>query len=324
MTVGRASLVVGLVVATVACAPDGAPPAATEATSVGTTSAAGPTAEDTATTRPTTTVSGDVVTDAAAASTTVAATGAATTTDTAGSSTSSTTTTPGTGGTTSTTTAGRATTTTATTVPRTTVPRTTVPTTTVAPATPLATAAARAGLDRITAQLAPGDVAITLTECPLDPTDVAIDALFSAVPTAGASTNAPTESGVYELFDDAPVQVGCDRFSDDLADAVGVLAMAPPADLTAFVTAFANPDGLASVTVSVEPGSEHSGGRFFRICSVDSDDPTLSYCEVDWLTADLLVGAYVAGADSERTDLAAFETALAAQLPTFLDRLATT
>ena len=94
-----------------------------------------------------------------------------------------------------------------------------------------------------------------------------------------------------------------------------------PADVAAFSQAFANPEGIDGIDITVTESGAGRGGTFFQVCSVDTVDPTFSYCEVDWIADGLMVTAWVAGAESGGVDLDALQRGLEAQLDFVLTNL---
>ena len=116
--------------------------------------------------------------------------------------------------------------------------------------------------------------------------------------------------------------VTCDRFDGDFENGMGISAIAAPSDLVAFSEAFANPDGIDGITVTVTPTGSGNGGEFFHVCAVDSVDPAFSYCEVDWISGGLMVTAWMAGAASIDVDLASIQAAFAPRIDAILTNLA--
>ena len=218
----------------------------------------------------------------------------------------------------------------ATTVPPTGATSTTTPstattaTTTTTPGTPptAGSSAARAAFDAIVAGVDPNGDYVDLGECPLDPGGELLTAIWGAAgDSVAAALAGETASGVFDIGGGFGLMLACDRIPEENPDGVGLFVFAAPSDLQAYAQTFANPDELDGIEVVVEPSNTFGAGRFHHICAIDTVDPDFSYCEVDWVTPDVLIGVYVTGAASTTIDLDAVEARFAQQLPAILAAL---
>ncbi len=182
-------------------------------------------------------------------------------------------------------------------------------------------AAARRGFEAAIAGYSADDGYVELPECPLDPSGQLLTATFANITDAAivAAVASPSESGVFDLGGDFGPMVACDRFSDDGPDSVGVFAFTAPADLNAYAEYFANPDEVEGVETRVDPTTTLGAGVFHHVCGFDAADPEFDFCEVDWVTDDVVIGVYVAGPTSSQIDLTALETGMSAQLSAIVD-----
>lgn len=195
-------------------------------------------------------------------------------------------------------------------------------TTTVAPAPPGPdAAAARAAFDRLVRDSSPEGIFVDLPTCPLDPGGELTTAVYADIADASvvAAIDSPAESGVFDIGGDFGPMLTCDRFSADDADSIGLFAFASPDDLEAYAEFFANPDDDESVVISVEPTTTLGTGTFHHVCGLDPLDQEFNFCEVDWVTDEIVIGAYVSGALAEDVDRDALERGLTAQLQMIVD-----
>ena len=174
-----------------------------------------------------------------------------------------------------------------------------------------------AAFARITTSLeVPPGGEVFLPDCPLDPDDTIVPDLFTAFDLGddGAVADLPVAAGAFDVGEDYGTMIYCDRFPDDGSDGFGVFALATPDDLQGYTSAFADPAGTGGIVIEVTPRDEVAGGALDRICVTAPDAPESDYCEIDWTSGEVLVGAYVNGAFARSVDLDAFEAAFVARI----------
>ncbi len=189
----------------------------------------------------------------------------------------------------------------------------------------LESASAVAELQALFADAQGSGSATSLDVCPLGRMQRNLDDLW--VDSDGALTepglNGTRSTSVYAFAPGFSAMVSCDRYANDgeSAGGIGVFAMLAPTSVRAFVEAFAVVDETAPPEISVDEAGRSQGGQFYRVCVRYPDDEVSNYCEVDWLSGDLLLGTYVAGANATDADLAAVEAVFAAELPRYVETL---
>lgn len=206
-------------------------------------------------------------------------------------------------------------------------PTTTAAPTTTTPPAPSGydSAGARRSFDAVVADFTPADGFIDLPDCPLDPTGELLTGTFAGMGEAEvvAAVDSPPENGIFDIGAGFGPMLTCDRFSEEDADSVGLFALAPPADLNAYASWFANPDEDEGITISVEPTVTVEGGTINRICGLDEFSDDFDFCEVDWVSDDIVIGVYVSGPVATTVDLAALEAGLISQLETIVNAFST-
>lgn len=229
--------------------------------------------------------------------------------------------------------------TTTTEAPTTTTTTTEPPATTAAPATTstappadsgddvIPTDGLAAAFDTLTGSLdLENDATVDFSRCPLDPDGEIMVSIFGdpAIGLAPEFVGPAINSGAFDVGSGFGPMVYCDRFADESFDGVGLFAISTPDDLEAYTTAFVNPGDSTTITTDITPRGEVRGGLLDRICVSHADEPELDYCELQWASGGVSIGAYVNGFLTTTVDLDAFEQSFVAQLDRLVAALAGT
>lgn len=139
-----------------------------------------------------------------------------------------------------------------------------------------------------------------LDECLIDDADDLLDDTFDDV-----DEDVVDEAlrGEFEAlaFDLGSVEyLDCSLFAEE--NGVGFYFAEAPRDFEDFSFDLASGgDSEADADVDIDEGEEFRGGQFFEVCAEFEGE--VSYCELDWLDDNILIGVYILSTDADRVDL---------------------
>lgn len=167
---------------------------------------------------------------------------------------------------------------------------------------------------------------VPLDHCPLASASASVTALAAELTTMlvdDGVMDAPLQAGLFRPATGAEVQVACDQFEGgDSIVGVGVYAQSAVGNLESYTRLISDADALDGTDVTVVSSATYRGGTFFHVCVRYAGELAQhSYCEVDWMDQNVLVGAYVSGERSDQINLAVLEESLSEQIVPIVERL---
>lgn len=120
----------------------------------------------------------------------------------------------------------------------------------------------------------------------------------------------------------------CLRFDPNSSSAIGMDVSSAPEDFESYLQDYLDPfdeyaDGSTDRLAVERSATDHRGGTLHQICVHYPQSTERNFCEVDWLSDDLLVAVYVTGPQTIGLDVAALEQGLADVLPDIVSNLET-
>ncbi len=175
----------------------------------------------------------------------------------------------------------------------------------------------------ISTEVASGEVGDKLDVCPFDPTgELLVEAVVDIdSPDVGAALEEQRSAKIAEFSDQDSdfLFISCDRLDPEgeRSAFIGISISEP----IAFEDYLKLVSEVEIDTSSLERfgSSTHRGGRFEQLCLRNLEEPSFSWCEVNWFDDDLHIVLYVSGSDIGEDDFEAMESGLA----NVLDRLVT-
>lgn len=162
-----------------------------------------------------------------------------------------------------------------------------------------------------------------LDECPMGDVGPLLDTTFDLLDddiVRSALAGAPATS-TYDSRTEQGAFVTCDLIGDD--GTVGFYVVDAPDDIAVFTDGFIGMP-LDGVTIDIDESRLFRGGRFHHVCVNDTVDPGLSFCEVDWIDDNVMVGVFLAGNEAQVVDVDDLEERFQYVLPTLIERLSDT